>query len=133
MKLYYTMALSILAGAALGATAVQTIHAQAKAPAYSVLEADVSNPEAYAKEYLPKVQAMFKASGAHYLATAGATPTGPKIVGIEGDPPKRVAIQRWDNLEKLTAFFNSAEFKEVRAIGQKYAKFRAFAVEALPQ
>jgi uncharacterized protein (DUF1330 family) len=133
MKLYYIVALSMLGGAALGAAAVQTIHAQAKAPAYSVLEADVSNPEAYAKEYLPKVQSMFKAAGARYLATAGATPTGPKIVGIEGDPPKRVAIQRWDSMEKLTAFFNSAEFRELRAIGQKYAKFRAFAVDGLPE
>jgi uncharacterized protein (DUF1330 family) len=101
---HYTIALSMLAGAALGAAAVQTIHAQAKAPAYSILEAEVSNREAYAKEYLPKVRSMFEAAGSRRLS-------GMKIVAIEGDPPKEVAILCWDSMEQLTSFFNSAKFR----------------------
>ena len=63
MKPYNIMAISMLAGATVGAAAVQTIHAQPKAPAYAVLEADVSNPEAYDREYLPKLRSMFNAAG----------------------------------------------------------------------
>jgi hypothetical protein len=41
----YTVALPILAGVAVGAAAVQTLHAQAKLPAYVVAEIDVTNAE----------------------------------------------------------------------------------------
>jgi hypothetical protein len=57
MRTHYTVALSMLAGAALGATAIHGLHAQAKPPVYLVTELDVNNPEAYAKEYAPKAQA----------------------------------------------------------------------------
>jgi len=43
MKTRYTVALSILAGVAVGAAAVQALHAQAKPPAYVVAEIDVTN------------------------------------------------------------------------------------------
>ena len=46
MKTHYTVALAMLAGAAIGATAVNGLHAQAKAPLYLVSEIDVTNPEA---------------------------------------------------------------------------------------
>ena len=41
--------------------------------------------------------------------------------------------QAWDSLEKIQAWRNSAEYKKAREIGDKHAKFRAFAVEGLPQ
>ena len=53
MKTRYTVALSILAGVAVGAAAVQALHAQAKPPAYVVAEIDVTNAEPYDKEYVP--------------------------------------------------------------------------------
>ena len=34
---------------------------------------------------------------------------------------------------KVQAWRNSAEYKELRKIGDKYATFRAFAVEGVPQ
>jgi len=54
-----------------------------------------------------------------------------KDLGFQRKP--RVAIQQWDSLEKAQAWRNSAEYKEIRKIGDKYATFRAFAVEGLPQ
>jgi heme-degrading monooxygenase HmoA len=39
----------------------------------------------------------------------------------------------WDNIENVQIWRDSAEFKEIRAVGQKYAKFRAFTVEGLPR
>ena len=47
MKTRYTVALSVLAGAVLGAGAIQILHAQAKPPAYVVAEVDISNQEAF--------------------------------------------------------------------------------------
>ncbi len=50
MKARHTVALSILAGVAFGAAAVQALHAQAGPPAYVVAEIDVKNPAPYEKE-----------------------------------------------------------------------------------
>jgi hypothetical protein len=58
MKTRYTVALSMIAGAALGATAIHGLHAQAKPPVYVVAENEMSNPDAYGKEYAPKMQAL---------------------------------------------------------------------------
>ena len=41
MKTRYTVALSMIAGAALGAAAIQGLHAQAKPPVYAVAEITV--------------------------------------------------------------------------------------------
>ena len=128
MKAKYKLAVAMLAGAAVGALAVQSLHAQAKPPVYTVTEIDVTNVEAYVKEYAPLAQASIKNSGGKLLAA------GQKVTTLEGAPPKpRVAIQVWDSLEKAQAWRNSAEYKKAREIGDKYAKFRAFAVEGLPQ
>ena len=54
MKAQYSVPLSMLAGIGVGAVAVQTLHAQAKPPVYYVAEIDVTNPDAYAKEYAPE-------------------------------------------------------------------------------
>src|SRR6478609_11685794 len=128
MRTPYTVTLAMLAGFGLGAVAVQGLHAQAKPPIYYVAEIDVTNIDAYTKEYAPLAQASIKASGGKLLAA------GQKVTALEGDPPKpRVAIQMWDSLQKAQAWRNSAEYKKAREIGNKYAKFRAFAVEGLPQ
>jgi uncharacterized protein (DUF1330 family) len=118
----------MLAGAALGAAAVQGLHAQAKPPVYLVSEIDVTNVDAYTKEYVPKVRATIKAAGGRLLGASQ------QVTPIEGDPPKsRVTINAWDSLEQLQAWRNSPEYKEARQIGDKYAKFRSFVVEGVPQ
>ena len=50
MKTPYTVALSMLAGAALGATAIQGLHAHAKPRAFVVAEVDVTNQDGFVKE-----------------------------------------------------------------------------------
>ena len=130
MYRYLTLAMATLAGAALGAAAVEGLHAQAKPPIYQITEIDVgaANVDAYTKDYAPKAQALIKASGGRPIAGSQ------NVTALEGDPPKRrVAISVWDSMEKIQAWRNSAEFKEARKIGDKYAKFRAFTVEGLPQ
>jgi hypothetical protein len=72
MKTHYTVALSILAGVAVGAAAVQALHAQAKPPAYVVAEIDVTNAEPYDKEYVPPAaKAIADAGGNMSFAVAG--------------------------------------------------------------
>jgi uncharacterized protein (DUF1330 family) len=128
MKSDYKVAVAMLAGVALGALAVQGLHAQAKPPLYSVAEIDVSNLDAYLKEYVPLAQAAIKAGGGRVLAA------GQNITPIEGTPPKsRVAISQWESIEQLNAYRKSAAFADARKIGDKYAKFRSFAIEGIPQ
>jgi uncharacterized protein (DUF1330 family) len=118
----------MLAGVGIGAIAVQTLHAQAKPPIYRIAEIDVSNVEAYTKEFVPIAQAALKNAGGRFLAA------GQKVTALAGEPPKsRVTIQVWESLEKMRAAYNSPEYKEARKIGDKYAKFRAFAIEGVPQ
>jgi uncharacterized protein (DUF1330 family) len=128
MKTRYRMAVAVLTGIGIGAAAVHGLHAQAKPPIYYIAEIDVTNLDAYVKEYAPIAQAGIKKAGGRLLAA------GQNVTALEGQPPKpRVAVQVWDSMEKIQAWRNSAEFKEARKIGDKYAKFRAFTAEGLPQ
>jgi uncharacterized protein (DUF1330 family) len=129
-----TVALSMFAGVAIGAVAVQGLHAQAKPPVYYVAEIDVTNPDAYAKEFAPKAQAIIKAAGGRFVAIGGTAGTGAvKLTGFDGEPPKRAVVQVWDSMEKIQAWRANPEYIELRKIGDKYAKFRSFAIEGLPQ
>jgi uncharacterized protein (DUF1330 family) len=126
MKVQYTASLAVVAGFALGAIAVQTLHAQGKPPAYTIIEIDVTNPDAYSKEYAPTAGKLLQDAGAKFLVRAG------KAVVIEGEPPKsRVVVLAWENIDKAQAAFTSEAYKENRKIGDKYAKFRVFAVEGV--
>ena len=126
MRTHYVVALSAAAGIAIGAAAVQTLHAQAKAPGYIVAEIDVSNVEGYSKEFLPKAGPALDAAGAKFLARGG------KNESIDGAPPaKRVIISQFDSLEKAVAAYKSPAYMEARKIGDQYAKFRIFAVEGV--
>ena len=128
MRTRYVVALAVVVGFGLGAVVVQGLHAQVKPPVYYIGEIDVTNPDAYVKEYAPRAQATVKAAGGRILALGG------KATAIEGQPPKsRVTLQVWDSMENMQAWRNSAAYKEARKIGDKYATFRAFTVEAVSQ
>ncbi len=51
------------------------------------------------------------------------------MTGIDGTPPKRIVIQAWDSLDAIKAWYNSADYQAALKIGEKYAKFRRYAVE----
>ena len=134
MKSSYKMTLVLLAGAALGGLAIESLHAQAKAPVYYVAEIAVTNPDAYAKEYAPKAQALIKAAGGRFLAIGGAAATGGgKVTAFDGDPPIRVVVQVWDSMDKIKAWRANPEYVELRKVGEKYATVRSFAVDGVPE
>jgi uncharacterized protein (DUF1330 family) len=133
MKFHTGIALAVLAGAAIGAAMVQGLHAQATPPVYYVAEIDISDPEAYANEYLPRAQELIKAGGGQYVASGGPGSSA-KVTGFDGEAPRsRVVIIKWDSLDKIQTWHSSPEYQKNRKIGDKYAKFRSFAIDAVPQ
>jgi uncharacterized protein (DUF1330 family) len=128
MKVQYVVVLSVFAGAFGGAGIVERLHAQARPPAYIVAEIDLNNPDGYASEFASQAQKLLTDGGGKYLARGGKTMT------FDGDPPKpRVSIIAFENMDKAQAVYNSPAYRDLRKIGEKYAKFRVFAVEGAGQ
>jgi hypothetical protein len=71
MKSYIKIGLGVFAGFGLGIIAVQGLHAQAKPVAYVISEIDVTNADAYAKEYVPLANKALADSGQKRLASGG--------------------------------------------------------------
>jgi uncharacterized protein (DUF1330 family) len=118
---------SMLASFALGTFTVQRVNAQAKPPVYFVVENEISDVQGYLKEYAAHARDMIKANGGRYLAAGDATT-------FVGEPPKsRVAIFVFDDLQQIQTWLNSPEYKELRKVGEKYAKFRNYAVPGVSQ
>jgi uncharacterized protein (DUF1330 family) len=126
MKLLVSIVLAAFAGVCIGATGVEVLKAQAKPPVYAIGEIDVRDPDGYAKEYVPLARSTIKAHGGQYLAAGSA-------VGIDGEPPKRLVILKWDSIDQLKDRRYSPEYMKARAIGEKYATYRVMAIEGLPQ
>ena len=125
MKIRYAVILSMAAGIIVGAVAVQNLRAQAKPPVYFIFENQLTNPKAYAKEYRPLASSSIKAHGGRIIAAG-------KPKSFAGQPPKgSVGIIVWESMEQLEGWFNSPEYKKARAIGEKYAKYRNFAVPGI--
>jgi uncharacterized protein (DUF1330 family) len=130
MKTHVTVALAMLAGMAIGATAVQNLHAQAKPPVYLITEIDVTDPEKYAKEFAPRAQATVKSAGAKFVVIGGTAGVGAKpIHAMDGTPPKRVAIQMWESMDALKAWYDGDDYQQALKVGRQYATFRRYAVE----
>jgi len=127
------VAVAMLVSMGAGALVVQVLHAQTKPPVYFIGEIDVTNPEGYAKEYLPKAREIIKAHGGQLVASAGAAGSGNPVISVDGEPPKRVVIYRYPNADAVHAWRNDPAYEAVRAIGEKYAKYRTFAVEGVTQ
>src|SRR5262245_23614777 len=125
--------LGMLAGAALGGLAVEAVHAQAKPPVYFIGEIDVSNPDGYAKEYLPRAREIIKAHGGRLIAAGGAAGSGPSVMAVDGEAPKRVVIYLYPSMDAVRGWRNDPAYEQVRKIGEKYAKYRTFAVEGVAQ
>ena len=80
MKAIYKLSLAVLAGAALGAVAVQGLRAQAKPPVYVVAEIEVTDPATY-QTYVDRNGALVQSFGGRFIARGG------KTEAIAGPPP----------------------------------------------
>jgi uncharacterized protein (DUF1330 family) len=134
VKTQYSVGLAMLTGFGLGVTAIQALHAQAKAPVYYISEINVTDPDSYAKEYAPNAQAIIKAAGGRFVAIGGAGGNAAgKVTEFDGEPPKRVTVQVWESIEKINAWRADPAQIAHRKIGDKFATFRGYAVDGVPQ
>jgi uncharacterized protein (DUF1330 family) len=125
MQARFSMALSMIIGAALGGAAIQALHAQAKPPVYMVAINEVSDPERYANEYVAPARKSVTDHGGEYIAAGPGTP-------LTGALPRGpVVILRWESMEALERWRNSPDFQAAFKIGEKYAKFNIVAVNGL--
>src|SRR5215831_2709128 len=106
MKTRYTVALSMIAGAALGGAAIQGLHAQAKLKAYSISELDVFNAEAQ-KAYVVGARKAIEGAHGRSLRTLGRVVEGAAA-------PKNVAIVDWDSLDDALTFYKSKAWTDMQ-------------------
>ena len=116
--------IAAIAGAALGATAIQGLHAQAKLKAYSVSELEVIG--ATESGYLAAARKAIEAAHGRALRTVKG-----RVVSIEGSPaPKNVGIVEWNSVDDALAFYKSKAWTDLapqRDQGQK--TIRRYVVE----
>jgi len=95
------------AGAALGATAMQGLHAQAKLKAYTVSETEVLGT--LPPDYLPTVRKAIDNGHGRSLRTLNG-----RVVSIEGSaPPKNVPLIEWDSVDDAVAFYKSKAWTDL--------------------
>jgi uncharacterized protein (DUF1330 family) len=124
MKVRFAM--TLLAGVAIGALALQGLHAQgAKLKAYSVSEFEILDSSAQST-YLPLARKALEAAHGRALRTAAG-----RVVQIEGAPaPKTVGIVEWDSLDDAVAFYKSKAFTDLAPQRNKATKVvRRYVVE----
>jgi uncharacterized protein (DUF1330 family) len=125
MKTKYTVALSALAGVAIGAVAMQGLHAQgAKLKSYVIAELELVGA-APDPAYLTAVRKALTDAHGRSLRTLG------QVVKIEGaEPPKRAAIIEFDSLDDAVAFYKSKAWTDLAPQRDKSTKtIRRYAVE----
>ena len=129
MRTQYTIALSLLAGFALGGLAVQGLHAQAKLKAYSIGEIIPIAGATISPSYLAAARKALADAGGRSMGTLKG-----RIFHAEGEPPPiSVAMTEWDSADDARAFFQSKAWKDLAPEGEKTAKtIRRYIVEVEP-
>ena len=101
----YKLILTAISAFALGALAVQGLHAQMKPPAYLIGENNVADMDKYRSEFLPLAQKSIAEGGGKYIA--GGSP-----VAVEGAAPgNRVVILQFESMDKLKAWYELVQSK----------------------
>ena len=129
MRTRYTLALSLLAGVALGGLSVQGLHAQAKLKAYSIGEIIPISGATISPSYLAAARKALADAGGRSMGTLKG-----RIFHAEGEaPPISVAMTEWDSADAARAFFQSKAWKDLAPEGEKTAKtLRRYIVEVEP-
>jgi uncharacterized protein (DUF1330 family) len=123
------LGLTLLAGVAIGATAIQGLHAQAKPPAYVVIPIlkmnDAAGFKAGVVDKANATAAEMTAAGGQYVIRSE------KFTSLDGTPPARLVIMKFDSVEKAEAFEKAAAQKEINAARVKTTDSLSFIVEGL--
>jgi len=127
MKQTAKLALTLLAGFALGAGAIGALKAQGnKPPAYVIAEVEVTDPAGF-QQYVAKVPPTL-------TPYHGQTAARGKPDTKEGAPPNgSVVVLAFDNLANAEGWYGSAAYRELIPMRQRSSKTRLYIVEGLPQ
>src|ERR1700688_941659 len=103
MNRHIATGLTLVAGVAIGATAIQGLHAQAKPPTYVVVAIrKINDAAAYKTGVVDKASPVLAAAGGRYVVRTD------KITSFDGPPPQRFVLLAFDSPEKAQAWHNSA-------------------------
>jgi uncharacterized protein (DUF1330 family) len=129
MKNGCAIALSLLAGVAIGGFSVQGLHAQAKPKAYSIGEIIPIAGATVSPSYLAAARKALADAGGRSMSTLGG-----RIFQAEGEaPPVSVAMTEWDSADAARAFFQSQAWRALAPEGEKTARtVRRYIVEVTP-
>lgn len=93
--------------------------------AYLIADIEVRDPVGY-DEYKQRVPAVIEAHGGRYLARGGASHV------LEGAwQPRRSAIIEFPSLAALQAFWDSPEYRPLRALRERCASSNIVVIEGL--
>ena len=93
--------------------------------AYLIADVEVIDSVGF-EEYRQKVQATISAYGGRYLVRGGATEV------LEGTwSPKRCVVLEFPNMARLKTWWDSPEYKPLRAIRERTTKSHLVATEGL--
>jgi uncharacterized protein (DUF1330 family) len=127
MNARYKIALAIVAGAGIGAAAIEGLHAQAKPPTYVVVAVrSIKDADGFKAGVVDKATpASVAAFGGRYLVR------GQPITSFDGKPPDRLVLLAFDSPEKAVAWHDSPTVKEINAAREKTTDSLSFMVEGL--
>ena len=123
MRSRLALTLAMLAGFALGAVAVQSVHAQRSGPgAYAIIDiTEVTSPQGL-NEALAKLPASVAAFGGKFVTRTE------NILGFDGVPPLRFFIIAFDTMEKAQSWNNSPAQAAVNQARMQATSSSSFAV-----
>jgi uncharacterized protein (DUF1330 family) len=116
--------LILLAGVAIGATAIEGLHAQAKPPTYVVVAIrKINDADAFKAGVVDKASAVIKSAGGHFVVRTD------KITSLDGPPPQRFVLLQFDSPEQAQAWHISQAQKDIDTVRIKSTDSLSFMVE----
>ena len=126
MKPHQKITMALVAGAAIGGAATQSIHAQARS-AYVIVAirivTDAADYKTIAEKAPGVVEAAVAAAGGRVVVATNA------ITSLDGKPPHRFVLVAFDSVAKAKTWYNSPAMKEINAMRIKSTDSLSFIVE----
>jgi uncharacterized protein (DUF1330 family) len=124
MNRHIATGLILLTGVAIGATAIEGLHAQAKPPTYVVVAIrKINDADTFKIGVIDKASAVINAAGGRFVVRTD------KITSLDGPPPQRFVLLQFDSPEKAQAWHTSEAQKAIDAARLKSTDSLSFIVE----
>lgn len=126
MRIDRRLALTLLAGVAIGLAASTAIRAQQTkpAPGYVVAEVEVTDPAGFQK-YVQALPSTYSGYNVRTMIRG-------KPQALEGDAPKTFVLLAFDSAEQAHAWYDSPAYQAIKPLRLNSAKTTTFVVEGLP-